>query len=77
MNEADTRARLIDPKLKQAGWTGSRITREHYYQRGQLVACLDSVADAARQLKRNQDETDAELKRLEQLVLDRGFRGNL
>lgn len=33
MNEADTRARLIDPKLKQAGWTDTQITREHYYQR--------------------------------------------
>lgn len=32
-NEADTRATLIDPKLKAAGWTDSQITREHYYQR--------------------------------------------
>lgn len=33
MNEADTRARLIDPKLKAAGWTDTQITREHFYQR--------------------------------------------
>jgi len=32
-NEADTRATLIDPKLKAAGWTDAQITREHYYQR--------------------------------------------
>lgn len=32
-NEADTRATLIDPKLKAAGWTDDQITREHYYQR--------------------------------------------
>jgi len=32
-NEADTRATLIDPKLKAAGWTDAHITREHYYQR--------------------------------------------
>lgn len=32
-NEADTRAILIDPKLKAAGWTGSQVTREYYYQR--------------------------------------------
>ncbi len=32
-NEADTRATLIDPKLKAAGWTDTQITREHYYQR--------------------------------------------
>lgn len=32
-NEADTRATLIDPKLKAAGWADTQITREHYYQR--------------------------------------------
>jgi len=32
-NEADTRATLIDPALKAAGWTDTQITREHYYQR--------------------------------------------
>jgi len=34
-NEADTRATLIDPKLKAVGWTDSQVTREHYYQRDQ------------------------------------------
>ena len=33
MNEADTRANLIEPKLRAAGWTGSQVTREFYYQR--------------------------------------------
>jgi hypothetical protein len=33
LDEADTRAQLIDPKLKAAGWTDSRITREHVYRR--------------------------------------------
>jgi type I restriction enzyme R subunit len=32
-NEADTRAQLIDPQLKAAGWTDSQVTREHYYHR--------------------------------------------
>lgn len=32
-NEADTRATLIDPKLKAAGWSDTQITREHFYQR--------------------------------------------
>jgi type I restriction enzyme R subunit len=32
-NEADTRATLIDPKLRAAGWTDQQITREHYYQK--------------------------------------------
>lgn len=33
MNEADTRARLIEPKLKAAGWTDQQITREFCYKR--------------------------------------------
>jgi type I restriction enzyme R subunit len=32
-NEADTRATLIEPKLKAAGWTDTQIIREYYYQR--------------------------------------------
>ncbi len=32
-NEADTRATLIDPRLRAAGWSDSQITREYYYQR--------------------------------------------
>jgi len=30
-NEADTRAQLVDPKLKAAGWTDRAISREFYY----------------------------------------------
>jgi type I restriction enzyme R subunit len=33
MNEAETRARLIDPRLEAAGWGGEQIAREHYYRR--------------------------------------------
>ena len=32
LNEADTRAQLIDPQLNKAGWTRSQVTREHYYR---------------------------------------------
>jgi len=32
-NEADTRAILIDPMLKAAGWTDTQVKREYYYQR--------------------------------------------
>jgi len=31
LTEADTRAKLIDPKLKLAGWGESQIEREHYF----------------------------------------------
>ncbi len=43
LNEADTRAQLIDPKLNVAGWTRSQVTREHYdrtdwvYTAGKIV----------------------------------------
>lgn len=33
LNEADTRAKLIDPKFHPVGWGEDRITREHYFQR--------------------------------------------
>ena len=41
MNEADTRAELIDPKLKEAGWgviVGSRIQREYIINLGEIRA---------------------------------------
>lgn len=38
MNEADTRATLIEPKLKAAGWTGTHVTREFFYQRDHQYA---------------------------------------
>lgn len=33
LNESDTRAQLIDPKLNRAGWTQSQVTREWYYRK--------------------------------------------
>ena len=39
MNEADTRAQLIDPKLKACGWgvvEGSRILREYHITEGKI-----------------------------------------
>lgn len=39
MNEAETRAELIDPKLKACGWgvvDGSKILREHYITDGRI-----------------------------------------
>ena len=48
-NEADTRATLIDPKLKAAGWTDTQVFREHYYQRdyqytqGRIILLGDRV----------------------------------
>lgn len=39
MNEAETRAELIDPKLKASGWgeiAGSKILREHRFTKGRI-----------------------------------------
>jgi len=39
MNEAETRAELIDPKLKANGWgvvPGSKILREHHITAGRI-----------------------------------------
>ena len=36
-NEADTRAKLIDPKVKFAGWGESQIEREHYFVKSRIV----------------------------------------
>jgi hypothetical protein len=44
VNEADTRATLIEPKLKAAGWTDRYVTREYYYQRDHQSTRLDSAA---------------------------------
>ena len=48
-NEADTRANLIEPKLKAAGWTDKQITREYFYQRnfeytrGKIILVGDQI----------------------------------
>ena len=36
-NEADTRAKLIDPKVRLAGWGEGQIEREHYFVKGRKV----------------------------------------
>src|SRR5256885_2185015 len=36
-NEADTRAKLIDPSLKAAGWGESQIEREHYFVKNRQI----------------------------------------
>lgn len=41
MNEAETRAELIDPQLRNAGWgvfEGSKVRREYYFTKGRIQA---------------------------------------
>ncbi|ASJ11265.1 hypothetical protein A3L12_08145 [Thermococcus sp. P6] len=37
LSEADTRAKLIDPKLRESGWTEDRIRREVFLTPGKLI----------------------------------------
>jgi type I restriction enzyme R subunit len=50
LNEADTRAQLIDPKLRTAGWSDSLLTREHFYRRDHRYTAgrITLVGDEAR-----------------------------
>ena len=46
MNEAETRAELIDPKLKENGWgiiEGTKILREHNITKGKLKTGIGRV----------------------------------
>jgi len=37
MKEADTRAKFIDPKLRESEWSEDYIIREHYFTDGREV----------------------------------------
>ncbi len=41
LNEADTRAKLVDPKLHKAGWDEELITREYYFTKGRIYLIAD------------------------------------
>lgn len=40
-NEADTRAKLIDPRLHESGWNEDLITREYYFTEGKIFLVGD------------------------------------
>ena len=42
-NEADTRAKIIDPKLLQSGWAEDFITREYYFTEGKVYLVGDEA----------------------------------
>lgn len=69
------RARM--PKLNREQLLAYPISLPALTEQRRIVAYLDSVAAIAHELKQRQEETDAELQRLEQTILDRAFRGEL
>ena len=42
-NEADTRAKIIDPKLYQSGWVEDFISREFYFTEGKIYLVGDEA----------------------------------
>jgi type I restriction enzyme R subunit len=47
LNEADTRAKLIDPKLKEAGWTEEIVSREYPISVGRIEVIGETTRRAA------------------------------
>ena len=43
LNEADTRAKIIDPKLREAGWLEDFISREFYFTEGKIYFVGDET----------------------------------
>lgn len=56
LNEADTRATLVEPKLKLAGWRDQPVRREFYYHRDHVYAPgkIILIGDQARRGKPKQ-----------------------
>ena len=42
-NEADTRAKFIDPKLRESGWSEDFISREFYFTEGKIYLVGDEA----------------------------------
>ena len=49
-NEADTRANLIDPKLRDAGWNNNLISREYPISAGRIEIIGETHRRAAPQM---------------------------
>jgi type I restriction enzyme S subunit len=65
------------PKLTQSAMRNLLIPLPPLEEQRRIVAYLDQVQQQVTALKHVQTETEAELKRLEQAILDRAFGGEL
>ena len=65
------------PNMNARAIRGLVIPLPPLEEQRRIVAYLDQVQQQVTALKRAQAETEAELKRLEQAILDRAFRGEL
>lgn len=76
MNEAETRAELIDPKLKACGWglvEGSKVLR---FQQT-MVRQLDALQAETQKLEVIYRKMIADLEELKKSILQKAFSGEL
>ncbi|MHA2612017.1 MAG: restriction endonuclease subunit S [bacterium JZ-2024 1] len=65
------------PNLKKADYVQIPLPLPPLSEQGQIVAYLEAVQARIQALKEGQTATEAELKRLEQAILEKAFRGEL
>jgi type I restriction enzyme, S subunit len=64
-------------RLRTSTMESLKVPTPSLSEQHRIVTYLDSVRQQAAALKRAQEDTEAELRRLEQAILDRAFRGEL
>jgi type I site-specific restriction endonuclease len=93
LNEADTRAKLIDPKLQRSGWMEKMIVRDKAIAKGMIineggdrlpvrkpdyVLCYpDELREKVEFLENFQRKTEDELEKLIPSILDKAFKGEV
>jgi len=76
MNEAETRAELIDPKLKACGWgvvEGSKVLRIQQT----IVRQLDALRAETQKLEAVYQKKIVDLEELKKSILQKAFAGEL
>ena len=76
MNEAETRAELIDPKLKACGWgvvEGSKVLRDQQA----IVQKLDALSAETKRLEAIYQQKLLNLEELKKSVLQKAFNREL
>ena len=65
LNEADTRAQLVDPKLKAAGWRDTQVTYKEVGRKGKQVELLGVGFRTTERLERLRPATPEEIEAFE------------
>jgi len=73
LNKADTRVKLVDPKLQRSGWIEEMIEREKAITRGMIINDSGSACSQQASAKIIEEE----LEKLVPSILDKAFKGEL